>query len=292
MRLLAPLRHRDFRLLWSGMCVSLLGDGIFLVAMAWQVYALSNAPTALALVGITMTVPTIAFLLLGGVISDRLDRRRVMVAADVVRGLAVGLHGAAVAHRRPRAVAHRRAGGRLRRGHRLLQPLLRRARARGPARRGPRAGQRAGPVRAADRAAAGGAGAGRRAHRAVGAGTAFALDAASFVVSAAALLAMAPGARRAVPAVRGSVTRDIARGPALRPQPRVAVGDVRQRGDRLPALHGPGRGAAALHRQERPARQRRRPGDRLRRRRHRLGRLRRRAWASAGCRGATSPSCT
>ncbi|MGZ8633014.1 MAG: MFS transporter, partial [Solirubrobacteraceae bacterium] len=90
-RLLAPLRHRDFRLLWSGMCVSLLGDGIFLVAMAWQVYALSNAPTALAIVGITMTVPTIAFLLLGGVVSDRFDRRRVMVAADVLRGLAVGL---------------------------------------------------------------------------------------------------------------------------------------------------------------------------------------------------------
>ena len=33
------------------MCVSLLGDGVFLVAMAWQVYALSNAPTALAMVG-------------------------------------------------------------------------------------------------------------------------------------------------------------------------------------------------------------------------------------------------
>jgi MFS family permease len=90
-RMLTPLRHRDFRLLWSGMCVSLMGDGIFLVAMAWQVYALSNAPTALALVGIAMTVPTIMFLLLGGVVSDRLDRRRVMLAADVTRGIAVGL---------------------------------------------------------------------------------------------------------------------------------------------------------------------------------------------------------
>ena len=82
-QLLAPLRQRDFRLLWSGMCVSLLGDGVFLVAMAWQVYALSNAPTALAIVGIAMTVPTIVFLLLGGVVSDRFDRRRVMLAADV-----------------------------------------------------------------------------------------------------------------------------------------------------------------------------------------------------------------
>ena len=90
-RMLTPLRHRDFRLLWSGMCVSLMGDGIFMVAMAWQVYALSNAPTALALVGIAMTVPTIAFLLLGGVVSDRADRRRVMLAADVARGIAVGL---------------------------------------------------------------------------------------------------------------------------------------------------------------------------------------------------------
>src|SRR4051794_41554918 len=71
-RMLAPLRHRDFRLLWSGMCVSLMGDGIFLVAMAWQVYALSNAPTALSLVGIAMTVPTIMFLLIGGVVSGRL----------------------------------------------------------------------------------------------------------------------------------------------------------------------------------------------------------------------------
>jgi MFS family permease len=89
-RMLTPLRHRDFRLLWSGMCVSLMGDGIFLVAMAWQVYALSNAPSALAVVGIAMTVPTILFLLLGGVVSDRIDRRRVMLGADLARGLAVG----------------------------------------------------------------------------------------------------------------------------------------------------------------------------------------------------------
>jgi DHA3 family tetracycline resistance protein-like MFS transporter len=90
-RLLAPLKHRDFRLLWSGMSVSLLGDGVFFVALAWQVYALSNVPTAMSIVGIAMTVPTIVFLLLGGVISDRFDRRRVMLAADVTRGLAVGL---------------------------------------------------------------------------------------------------------------------------------------------------------------------------------------------------------
>jgi DHA3 family tetracycline resistance protein-like MFS transporter len=88
--LLAPLRHRDFRLLWAGMTVSLLGDGIFLVAMAWEAYVLWNAPAALALVGIGMTIPTIALLLPGGVASDRFDRRRVMLAADAVRAAAVG----------------------------------------------------------------------------------------------------------------------------------------------------------------------------------------------------------
>jgi DHA3 family tetracycline resistance protein-like MFS transporter len=88
-----PLKHRDFRLLWSGMTVSLIGDGIFIVTLAWQVYELSDAPTALSLVGLAMTVPNVLFLLIGGVVSDRFDRRRVLVAADLVRGLAVGAMG-------------------------------------------------------------------------------------------------------------------------------------------------------------------------------------------------------
>ena len=83
--LLSPLRHRDFRVLWAGMAVSLLGDGIFLIAVAWEAYSLWNAPAALALVGIGMTVPTIVFLVPGGVVSDRLDRRAVMLTADAVR---------------------------------------------------------------------------------------------------------------------------------------------------------------------------------------------------------------
>ena len=88
--LFSPLRHRDFRLLWAGMTVSLLGDGIFLVAIAWESYVLWNAPAALSIVGIGMTVPMILFLLPGGVVTDRLDRRRVMLCADAVRAAAVG----------------------------------------------------------------------------------------------------------------------------------------------------------------------------------------------------------
>ena len=88
-RILRPLRHRDFRLLWIGMTTSLIGDGIFLVALAWQVYELSNAPAALSIVGVAMTVPQVLFLLLGGVVSDRLDRRVVMIAADALRALSL-----------------------------------------------------------------------------------------------------------------------------------------------------------------------------------------------------------
>jgi MFS family permease len=85
--LLAPLRNRDFRLLWMGMTISLIGDGIFLVAMAWQAYELWNAPAALSLLGIGMTIPTIAFLLPAGVLSDRVDRRSLMLCADLARAL-------------------------------------------------------------------------------------------------------------------------------------------------------------------------------------------------------------
>jgi MFS family permease len=89
--LLTPLRHRDFRLLWSAMTVSLVGDGIFLIAMVWQAYALWNAPAALSVLGIGMTVPTIACLLLGGAISDRFDRRRILLYSDLARAVIVGV---------------------------------------------------------------------------------------------------------------------------------------------------------------------------------------------------------
>jgi MFS family permease len=87
--LISPLRHRDFRVLWAGMAVSLLGDGIFLIAIAWESYALWNAPAALSIVGIGMALPTVIFLLVGGIVSDRYDRRLVMMWADGVRAVAV-----------------------------------------------------------------------------------------------------------------------------------------------------------------------------------------------------------
>jgi MFS family permease len=88
---LRALRHRDFRLLWTGQAVSLLGDGIYVVAIAWLVYDISNEPGALAIVGFAWTLPQVAGLLLSGVLSDSFERRRLLVVADLVRGAAIAV---------------------------------------------------------------------------------------------------------------------------------------------------------------------------------------------------------
>ena len=90
---LRPLRIRDFALLWLGLTVSFVGDGVYIIAIAWQTYDLSNSPSALAAVGVAWSLPQLVLLLLTGVLSDRLDRRHLMIAGDVVRGLAIASIG-------------------------------------------------------------------------------------------------------------------------------------------------------------------------------------------------------
>jgi predicted outer membrane lipoprotein len=90
---LRPLRNRDFALLWAGMSVSMVGDGIYVLAIAWQVYELSNTPSALAAVGIAWTLPQVLLLLGTGALSDRLDRRLLMIAGDAIRFVSIGAVG-------------------------------------------------------------------------------------------------------------------------------------------------------------------------------------------------------
>src|SRR3954467_8843674 len=89
--LLRPLRQRDFALLWTGLSVSMIGDGIYFVAIAWQVYALSNDPKALPTVGFAWGGPQGAPLLVGGVLADRHPRRRLLLAADAIRFAALAM---------------------------------------------------------------------------------------------------------------------------------------------------------------------------------------------------------
>ena len=90
---LRPLRHRDFRLLWIGLAVSLVGGGLWLVALAWQVIALGGGPAELSLVTALYSVGLLAFLLVGGVAADRLPQRLVMLAADLVRAAVLSILG-------------------------------------------------------------------------------------------------------------------------------------------------------------------------------------------------------
>jgi MFS family permease len=85
---LGPLRERNFRLLWLGRSSSMLGDSLGFVAMAFAVLAISTSGTDLGLVVATFSASSVTFLLVGGVVADRLPRRAVMIGADVVRGLA------------------------------------------------------------------------------------------------------------------------------------------------------------------------------------------------------------
>ena len=84
-RLLAVLRHRDFRLLWFAQSSSVIGDSIVTVALALFVIDLTGSATDLGLVLAAHALPLVGFMLIGGVWADRLPRHRVMVVTDLAR---------------------------------------------------------------------------------------------------------------------------------------------------------------------------------------------------------------
>ncbi len=90
-RLLVPLRHRDFRLLWTGQTVSSFGDNVQNVAMPFQLLALGATPLQLGIAVAIDTAASIAFLLVGGAIADRVPRRTLIIASDVLGGCVVGI---------------------------------------------------------------------------------------------------------------------------------------------------------------------------------------------------------
>ena len=85
------LKVRDFALLWSGQTVSSLGDGVFTIALALTALEIGHSPIDLAYVLAARAVPSVCFALLGGVVVDRVPKRLAMLASDAVRGIAVGI---------------------------------------------------------------------------------------------------------------------------------------------------------------------------------------------------------
>src|SRR5690349_234176 len=88
--LLDALAGRDFRLLWSGQTVSLLGNAAFLIAIGWRTYTLTGSASKLSLVFLVETAAMLTTLLLGGALADRYERRRMMIVSDLSRCAVVG----------------------------------------------------------------------------------------------------------------------------------------------------------------------------------------------------------
>lgn len=85
MRVLHPLRDRDFALLIAGTLTSLIGSGIFIIAIAFATLELSPGPGTLSIVGSAYAAGLVLFVLAGGSLADRWNKRRVLIVADVVR---------------------------------------------------------------------------------------------------------------------------------------------------------------------------------------------------------------
>ena len=85
-----PLRHnRDYLYLWGGQAVSVLGSQASRVAYPLLVLALTHSPGKAGFAGAAATLPYLIFPLLAGGVADRHDRKRIMIACDVLRLVAL-----------------------------------------------------------------------------------------------------------------------------------------------------------------------------------------------------------
>ena len=88
----AALQYRDFRLLWTGQVLSSIGTRMQGAALLWQIYALTHSKYALGYIGLARVIPLVLFALVGGVVADALDRRRLMLLSQSIMALlAIGL---------------------------------------------------------------------------------------------------------------------------------------------------------------------------------------------------------
>ncbi|HEX5590381.1 MAG TPA: MFS transporter [Candidatus Limnocylindrales bacterium] len=88
-RYLRLLRRRDYALLWIGATVSALGDGMSFIALVWLVLERGGDPGAVGWLAAAYTGPVVIGGLAAGLILDRFDRRRVLAADNLVRGIAI-----------------------------------------------------------------------------------------------------------------------------------------------------------------------------------------------------------
>ncbi len=85
----ASLANRDFALVWSSNLAAMFGQQMQMVARGWLIYDMTTSAVALAWVTFSFMLPTLIFSLLGGVIADRLRKKRVMIFAQVLHFIAM-----------------------------------------------------------------------------------------------------------------------------------------------------------------------------------------------------------
>ncbi len=86
-----PLANHDFRLLWVGESISLLGDQFYMIALPWLVLQLTGSALALGAVLALASIPRALFMIIGGALVDRFSPRAVMFASNLMRTVLVGV---------------------------------------------------------------------------------------------------------------------------------------------------------------------------------------------------------
>jgi len=84
-RTFSALRYRDFRLVWFGAFTSTTGTFMQTLAQAWVVYSMTNSALLLGVDAFLSTGPMLLFSLFGGVIADRMERRKIMLASQYLQ---------------------------------------------------------------------------------------------------------------------------------------------------------------------------------------------------------------
>jgi len=80
----AAFRYRDFRLLWFGQLISIIGTQMQIVAINWHIYILTNSAIALGLIGLARFLPIVTFSLIGGSVADVFNRKKIMLITQVL----------------------------------------------------------------------------------------------------------------------------------------------------------------------------------------------------------------
>src|SRR5215472_3570268 len=89
--LLGPFGIRNYRLLFGGQAISTMGDALYMVALPWLILTQGGSAQELGIVLTVYGIPRVGSVLLGGWLSDRLRPRRLMLLADAVRAVLVGV---------------------------------------------------------------------------------------------------------------------------------------------------------------------------------------------------------